>query len=124
MPNPPLARPDLQEARHRNHRARHILTSVSRGTPALAEVWQQIELSLSDVPVLVAEITCLSGEARAERLGRANLAAAGRAALAASLNGEPDPFCYLRDELAAQGFLAEPDAVRDDLMRRREGGRR
>jgi hypothetical protein len=123
VPHPPPARPDFQEARHRNHRARHILTSVSRGTPALANVWQQIELSLSDVPVLVAEITYLSGEARAERLDRANLAAAGRATLAASLSGEPDPLSYLRDELAAQGFLAEPDAVRDDLMRCRRGRR-
>jgi hypothetical protein len=119
--NPPLARPDLQEARHRNHRARHILTNVSRGTPALADVWRQIERSLSDVPVLISEITYLSGEARAERLDRANLAAAGRATLAASLNGEPDPLSYLRDELAAQGFLAEPDAIRDDLMHRHRG---
>jgi hypothetical protein len=124
VPNPPLARPNLQEARNRNHRARHLLTSVSRGTPALAEVWQQIELSLSDVPALASETAHLRSDIRAVRLGRANLAAAAQATLAASRDGEPDPLSYLRDELAAQGFLPEPDAATDDLMRRCHRGRR
>lgn len=121
--NLPLVRPDLQEARRRNRCARHIVTGLSRGTPALAGLWRQIELSMADVPVFVAEITYLSSEARAARLDQANLAAAGRATLAASLDGEPDPLSYLRDELAAQGFLAEPDALRSDLVRRPSRGR-
>jgi hypothetical protein len=119
VPNPPLARPDLQEARHRNHRARHTVTGLSRTT-----LWQQIELSLSDVPTLISEITHLSGEVRAVRLDRANLAAAARAALVASLDGEPDPLSYLRDELAAQGLLAGRDGSRDDRMRLHFEGRR
>ncbi len=119
MPNPPLARPDLQEARNRNHRARHVVTGFSRATP-----WQQIERSLSDVPALISEITHLSSDVRAIRLDWANLAAAGRAALAASLDGEPDPLSYLRDELAAQGLLAGHDATRDYRMRPQFRGRR
>ena len=124
MPYPPLARPDLQEARHRNRHARRIVTGLSRGTPALAGLWQQIERSLSDVPVLIAEITYLSSEARAVRQDRANLAAAGRAALAASHDSEPDPLSYLRDELAIQGFLAEHGAITDYQARRLNGGHR
>jgi hypothetical protein len=46
---------------------------------------------------------------RAVRLDRANLAAAGRAALAASLDGDPDPLSFLRAELATQGFLEDND---------------
>ena len=108
VPHPPLARPDLQQARHRNHRARHTVTGLSRAT-----LWQQIELSLSDVPALISEITHLSSEVRAVRLDRANLAAAARAAFAASLDGDPDPLSYLRDELAAQGLLAGRGASGD-----------
>ena len=43
----------------------------------------------------------------AVRLDRANLAAAGRATIAAYHDGEPDPLSYLRDELHAQGFSTE-----------------
>jgi hypothetical protein len=62
------------------------------------------------VPALTAEIARLNAELRAVRLDRANLAAAGRATLAASRDGEPDPLSYLRDELAAQGFASSRDA--------------
>jgi hypothetical protein len=41
------------------------------------------------------------------RLDRANLAAAGRATLAAAQDRDPDPFSFLRAELATQGFLQE-----------------
>ncbi len=131
MPHAPLARPDLQEASNRNRHARAIVTGFSRATPALADLWQQIERSLSDIPVLISEIIRLRSELAAVRLDRANLAAAGRAALAAgraalaaSQDGEPDPLSYLRDELAIQGFLAGHDATRDYLMRRHNWGRR
>ena len=124
MPNPPLVRPDLREALNRNRHARRVVTGFFHGTPALAGLWQQIEHSLSDVPALISEITRLRSELRAVRLDRANLAAAGRAALAARLDGEPDSLSYLRDELAIQGFLAEHDAATDYLTRRRNRGRR
>jgi ABC-type transporter Mla subunit MlaD len=124
VPSSPLASPDLQEARHRNHHARRIVAGFSRATPALADLWQQIEQSLSDVPVLVSEINRLHSQLRAAWLARANLAAAGRATLAAILDGESDPLSYLRDELARQGFLGEQDATLDDLMRRNVRGRR
>jgi hypothetical protein len=96
--------PDLQEASDRNRHARHIVTGFSRATPALADLWQQIEHSLSDTPILIAEITRLRSELTTVRLDWANLAAAGRATLAAYHDGEPDPLSYLRDELDAQGF--------------------
>jgi hypothetical protein len=106
VPYQPLAeRPDLQEAISRNDHARRIVTGFSRATPALADLWQHIDHSLSDVPVLIAVITRMDGQLRAVRLDRANLAAAGRATLAASGDGDPDPLSFLRAELAAQGFL-------------------
>jgi len=48
--------------------------------------------SVSDVPVLLRA-------RRAARLRAADLAAAGRATLAADRDGEPDPLYYLRDQL-------------------------
>lgn len=108
VPYPPLTeRPDLQEAISRNDHARRIVTGFSRATPALADLWQQIDHSLSDVPVLIAGITRLDGQLHAVRLDRANLAAAGRATLAADRDGDPNPLSFLRAELAAQGFLKD-----------------
>ena len=104
---PPVT--DLQEAISRNSHARHIVTGFSRATPTLADLWQQIDHSLSDIPILTAEITRLDGQLRAVRLDRANLAAAGRATLAASQDGDPDPLSFLRVELIAQGFLKDND---------------
>jgi hypothetical protein len=86
--------------------------------PTLADLWQQIEHSLSDVPVLVSEITRLHRDLRTARLKLANLAAAGRATLAAVRYGEPDPLAYLRDELTAQGFLNDHGITRADQTRR------
>ena len=108
MPCPPLAeRPDLLEAISRNIHARYIVTGFSRATPILADLWQHIDHSLSDVLVLADEIIRLDGQLRAVRLDRANLAAAGRAALAASRDGDPVPLEFLGAELAAQGFLED-----------------
>ena len=104
---PSTERPDLLEAISRNSHARHIVTGFSQATPTLADLWQHIDHSLSDVPILTTEINRLNGQLRAVRLDRANLAAAGRAALAASRDGDPDPLSFLRAELAAQGFLEE-----------------
>jgi hypothetical protein len=49
----------------------------------------------------------LSGFAELDdtRLDRANLLAAARATIGAYLDGESDPLCYLRDELAVRGQL-------------------
>jgi hypothetical protein len=104
---PPTERPDLLEAISRNSHARHIVTGFSRTIPTMTDLWQHIDQSLSDVPVLIAEITRMDGQLRAIRLDRANLAAAGRAVLAASRDGDADPLSFLRAELAAQGFLEE-----------------
>jgi hypothetical protein len=99
--------------------------------PALGQLWQPIDGSLSDVPVLILEIIRLRREISAGRLDRANLTAAARAtlaALAAAAVGrgtEPDPLWYLRDELAAQGLLPEHelehDATSDNPWRHTRG---
>jgi hypothetical protein len=95
------------EVNTRASTAQHIITGFSRVTPNLADLWQQVSQSLSDIPILAAEITRLDSELTTVRLERANLAAAGRATLAAYRLGESDSLSYLRDELDAQGFTAD-----------------
>lgn len=102
--NPPDIRIPIQEVNARADTATRIVTGFSRATPSLAGLWQQITHSLSDIPILAAEITRLHQELTGARLDRANLAAAGRATLAADAGGDPDHLSYLRDELSAQGF--------------------
>jgi len=95
---------NLWEVNARADTARHIVIGFSRATPNLADLWQQINHALSDIPSLTAEISQLRGDLVVIRLHRANLAAAGRATLAAYRDSEPDPLFYLRDELGAQGY--------------------
>jgi hypothetical protein len=92
------------EVNVRAQTARNIITGFSRAIPTLSDLWQQVSDSLSDIPALISEVTRLASELASVRLDRADLAAAGRATLAAIRNGEPDPLSYLRDELTAQGF--------------------
>ena len=107
MTNTPTPRINLLEVNNRASTAQHVIIGFSRATPNLADLWQQVSHSLSDVPILTAEITRLGSELTIVRLDRANLAAAGRATLAAYRLGEPDSLSYLRDELDAQGFTAD-----------------
>jgi len=100
----PTSTINLREVKARANTASHIITGFASVTPSLDEMWQQISHSLSDIPILAAEITRLGTELTRSRLHRANLAAAGRASIAADHDGEPDPLFYLRDELDAQGF--------------------
>jgi hypothetical protein len=93
MHQPAAPRNDLKEVRARH---RHALAS---GNPAV------IIASLSDIPPLCDEISSLRLYLGIARLTRANLAAAGRATLAAAAEHEKDPLYYLRDELTAQGRL-------------------
>jgi hypothetical protein len=104
MPRPRI---NLLEVNDRASTAQHIITGFSRATPNLADLWQQVSHSLSDIPILTAEVTRLGSELTSVRLDRANLAASGRATLTAYRFGEPDPLSYLRDELGAQGFTNE-----------------
>jgi hypothetical protein len=94
----------LREVHARADIAHHIISGFALAIPALSDLWQQIDNSISDIPALLAEITRQSAALAAGRLSRANLAAAGLATLGAWHGGEPDPLSYLRDELAAQGF--------------------
>ncbi|SRR6266487_1384790 len=105
MPKAPsILRANLQEVNARADSAQHIITGFSRAIPDLADLWQQVTHSLSDIPILISEVTRLGSELTSACLDRADLAAAGRATLAAWHDGEPDHLSYLRDELDAQGF--------------------
>ncbi|MGI8447925.1 MAG: hypothetical protein ACR2MP_12250 [Streptosporangiaceae bacterium] len=105
MSNTPSTSPaDPLEAATRAGIARNIIAGFSLAFPALAAFWHQVDEALADVPALSAEFTRLNARLAACRLDRADLAAAGRASLAAYLDGEADPLAYLRDELDAQGF--------------------
>ena len=95
---------NLLEVNARAETAQHVITGFARTIPALGDLWQQVSRSLSDTPIVVAEVRRVRGELLTVRLQHANLAAAGRATLAADHDGEPDPLSYLRGELAAQGF--------------------
>ena len=106
MPNTwPDSSIDPQEAVNRNNTARQIIAGFSAAAPTLADIWQQLEAALADVPILSAEITRLRDELASTRLDRANLVAVARAVISAHLDGEPDPLSYLRDELQARGQL-------------------
>lgn len=56
--------------------------------------------SVADIPALVSEVDRLYVLLLTERRRHADLAAAARATLAATVDGEADPLAYLRDELA------------------------
>ena len=104
MPDTPSTTINLLEATTRADIAHHIIDGFSTRLPHPGRFWRQIDDALADVAVLAAEMTRLSARRRPVRLDRANLAAAGRATIAAYLDGESDPLSYLRDELHAQGF--------------------
>lgn len=94
----------LLEVDTRANVAHHIINGFARAIPTLADLWQQIDNSISDITALITEIRTQHAALVACRLNRANIAAAGLASLTAWQNGEPDPASYLLDELAAQGF--------------------
>jgi hypothetical protein len=108
MPN---ARPypsiDIPEVINRNSAALDIVAGFATADPTLSPAWQAIQTALTDARDLAAEVTRLSGDLAAARLGRANALAAMRAALGADSDGEPDPLSYLRDELHAAQSAAE-----------------
>jgi hypothetical protein len=93
---------DLQEVTTRHHIARDLTTGLASEYPT--DIWQHLLDSLADIPALTAEITRLRADLAHARLDRANLAAAALATIAAHDDGDPDPLCYLRDELRAQGY--------------------
>jgi hypothetical protein len=95
---------NLPEVTSRAVRAGRIITSLSLAMPASVGLWSQVDGALADIPVLAAEISRLRDSLTACRIDRANLAAAGRATIAAYRSGESEPLSYLHDELLAQGF--------------------
>ena len=103
MTNPhPKHRIDLEEITAHNITARHMIAGFAAEMPALAGFWRHLDNALAGNLTLSAEVTRLTAELAAARLDRANLLAAIRATIAAHADGEPDPLCYLRDELDAR----------------------
>jgi hypothetical protein len=99
----------------RNEHARLVMAGFAASTPSLAELWQQLDRALADVPMLGSVIARLTAELAGARLDRANLIAAIRAALVAQADGEADPLSYLRDELASSPSMPElPGGDGDD----------
>lgn len=92
---------DLEEITARNETARHMIAGFAAEMPPLADFWRHLDTALTDTVTLSAEITRLSAELAATRLGTANLLAAAKATIAAHGDGEADPLWYLRDELNA-----------------------
>jgi hypothetical protein len=78
-------------------RYRALLGPDPQRSPGLA-----VLAVMGEVPRLCEEIDRLARLLGQARRAYANLAAAARAALAAHADGEPDPWWYLRDELADQ----------------------
>jgi hypothetical protein len=101
---------NLAEVTSRGGGARQVIAGAQIFMPSLAIGMRQVHDALSDIPILTVEITHPRGALTAARIDRANLAAAGRATIAAYRNGDPDPLAYLDDELLAQGFTARGDA--------------
>jgi hypothetical protein len=102
LTNRPRTTPiDLQEVTNRHRTARDLTCQLAAAHPV--DTWQQLLTALADTPALTDEITRLRADLARTRLHGANLAAAALAAIAAHDDGEPDPLCYLRDELRAQG---------------------
>jgi hypothetical protein len=103
LPNRPsnTAANDLQEVATRHQIAQDLTEGLAAEHPE--DIWQHVLTAFADIPALTAEITRLRADLADTRLDRANLAAAALAAITAHDEGEPDPLCYLRDELRAQG---------------------
>jgi hypothetical protein len=87
----------------RNDNAFRIIAGFKAALPAMAEMWQQVDHALADVPAMGAVIARLTAERAGMRMDRANLLAAMRATLTANADGEPDPLWYIRDAVENAG---------------------
>jgi ABC-type transporter Mla subunit MlaD len=99
---------DLFAVYARNDNARRVVAGLSAATPALTDIWRQLDRALDDVPALGAIVARLTADLAGTRMDRANLLAAMRATLGADADGDADPLSYLRDELAE--FTGRGDA--------------
>ena len=91
---------DLDAVYARHDTARRVVAGFAAATPALTEIWQQLDRALDDIPALGAIVARLSAELTDTGLDRPTLLAAIRATIEADADGEADPLAYLRDELA------------------------
>ena len=93
-PRPPKLAVDVPAIVARLHAVTHASTPE--------EIHAALVDAVSDVPLLVAELSRLWALHLRLRLRYANLHAAARAALSARRDGEPDPLAYLTDELIGE----------------------
>lgn len=87
--------------------ANHLRAAHER--PAPVNLWTAV----ADIPVMLAELQRSASLLSRARLDFANLLAAARAALGAERDGEPDPFGYLRDEVAEHRPWTPPAGRQD-----------
>jgi hypothetical protein len=97
----PYSAIDIPEVMSRNQVACDVVSGFASATPTLSVAWQHIDAALTDARDLAAEVTRLSIQLAAARLGHANALASMRATIGAQYDGEPDPLYYIRDELSA-----------------------
>jgi hypothetical protein len=93
---------DLHEVAARSRAALVVIEALAADRPG--QIWHYLADAVTDTSALAADIAALRVKLAEERLDRANLAAAGLAAISAYEDDEPDPLSYLRDELAAQVY--------------------
>jgi hypothetical protein len=108
----PVTEINLLAVYARNDDARRMVAGFAATTPALAQIWRQVDRALADVPALGAVIARLTAELADTRMDRANLLAAMRAALGAHADGEAYPLAYIRDQLNAPHDIAQARARR------------
>ena len=122
----PHARPahadDLLEITTRNRIARHIIEGFSLVFPTLTSFWRQIDGALADALALAGEIDRLRAELAQIRLDRANLAAAGRATIAAYLDGESRPLELCAGRTARSGLRPAAGGLMTNPRRMRRHG--
>jgi hypothetical protein len=92
---------DLHDIAARRQLARELTEAAAAEHPA--DIWQHLLAAFADIPALTPEISRLHSSLSGARLNLAKLAGAALAAIAAHDDREPDPLCYLRDALGAQG---------------------
>lgn len=112
-PTERLRRIEVAEIRRRHSAA----ASAMRGHP-ICRAWTRgrtgraVRSALDCLPAACIEIERQQARTAAAQRRHQNLAAAARASIAAAVDGEPDPFYYVRDELTAQGYFPDDHAGR------------
>jgi hypothetical protein len=102
---------DVQRISAAEIRRRHSAATAALRRNLICRAWlrsragRAVDSALRCLPAASAEIERHQARNAVVQSRRHNLAAAARASVAAAAEGEADPLYYVRDELAAQGYL-------------------